>query len=579
MNYNNYNEFKLKTQSICDQLKNKIKLNIHSEFRDFLYKEKTKRPILGKDNYFRESFEKTLYFIYLRELYNSIDELTFNEMFSHNTNANEIIKNKNFENVFVICYNRINKFDEDIKSFVGKVTGLWESNLTFKAINTFDMQWFTRNIKNKFKKEYFISELEELLQGFDKNIFETINENIIDVKDFKINKEWDKFISSDLSVSLEKFYYTFRELHDRELDIQIQTIMDLVQDNSLVILFDNQNEHMSTKYSFWNEKKIFNKLLKTNSALVTVSENNNFKNTLVNSLSVANFKNINGVFDFVSWGSHDDGVGTHNTKLEESSSLNQIWDEVISTKEIEDMNEPKDVTQTLEENVFETKPKVKKATSEDEELKIVKTQTLDELEEIFNTIDSVPDMKHLDKIEEVSNKNVFEEVKTIVVEEEKEPTRSIALEKLTQELTSDLKDVTAEFENTFSFDDAEDEIREAEKTITLEQEKDFESIVKLSEWKSTFSNFMENFSNKKSSLDLNYSNVDTSQFETFEKNLRKLNTEETFDFIVENGSVIFEQLNKSDVQAQFVMKMYTLYLHVEQELSKVNEKLEELDRG
>ncbi|WP_338973087.1 hypothetical protein [Spiroplasma endosymbiont of Panorpa germanica] len=124
-----------------------------------------------------------------------------------------------------------------------------------------------------------------------------------------------------------------------------------------------------------------------------------------------------------------------------------------------------------------------------------------------------------------------------------------------------------------------------ENTLTTEVTEDFvylknnKSLPEVMRWAVYFEYFMDQFQIQKDNLIVNSKKYDKNKFKKFEENLRYMNIEETYEFLKENSSMIFNKIYNREVDSLFALRVYTLFLHVQSKFEESQTLITNWKRG
>ncbi|AHI53899.1 hypothetical protein SSABA_v1c04920 [Spiroplasma sabaudiense Ar-1343] len=125
------------------------------------------------------------------------------------------------------------------------------------------------------------------------------------------------------------------------------------------------------------------------------------------------------------------------------------------------------------------------------------------------------------------------------------------------------------FDSTISTDITED-------FVYLKNNKTLPEVIR---WAVYFEYFMDQFQKQKENLEVKTKKYDKNKFKKFEENLRYMNIEETYDFLKENSSMVFDKIYNKQVDSLFVLRIYTLFLHVQNKFEEAQTLITNWKRG
>jgi hypothetical protein len=605
--YKNFLEFKIQDR------KNKIFNSLEKEFLTYLSTSKILKHefVDSEGKNFTEFFTRILKNVFFSSLYKKLNKAYLAKINSFQKKSYESLINKNFKKVVLISDDKVSKSDKGINDFVNLVTKEWQSDLIFRSLPQHDKNWFVTNVLTEINKDLFEKSITNVVKKYPKNLLSEKYSDLKQVSENEINKMWNNFVDKKVWYSYERYVKAFEMLGDREIDSKLEDIYNLIDNETLLIIYNNnENENTFFDYLFNFENELFNYINdRKNLSIVVVSKNNTYKNTFFGLISLANVEsiselvnienNLDEVEDTIDFSDLDvdlDHVDYSDTIELFSNKKGIKRKKVIASKTKAKRKNVTDPTKTISfndtTNVTETTGVLDKFWNETGSKKYAKSEfTL----ENFNSVEKEDDdlinpnaafAKQTNFLQEELNKqikeidsqyNIEKEISKKEYDEPKKEVSTIDFDILDSQSATEHKTKTIELDEfktvepvtennnrvEFKFDDA-----------VIESRK--KSIINLVKYRTTFENFISQFNFVKDKYNqFNFNEDNDSNYSNFDLQLRKLNLDGTFDFVSKNSSSLFDILYSQSATKKELLRCYSIYLHILQNLNLVDDLLEE----
>ncbi|AUM62672.1 hypothetical protein [Spiroplasma monobiae] len=352
MSISNFTNFKSELKDHLQSLKSEIKVLVYKEFRNYIFKTKLNAQQEFSKSFLTKAFCELATYCYLQnfnaKLFNSKNYSLIKDYLK---NSEDQFINKDFKKVVIVSASKLSKDNAELNQFINTLTNKLKVNVSIRNLDWYNNEHFLREVKLDKKVSEYQEELFKMMKTYDKELFDLISEEKFRSTRLSFKEDWNVFLEKKVAYSLEKFIFTPINYDEDNYDKKMNKLSELVAHDTIFIFVNNIEVESKYKTTLLNDLSFFSDIIKFDSPIFTIDNNDFF--SLLNPLSLSNFRNFHDLASFLiekPARSNSKNLTVDNSKSDDT--LNWYWNKILDDdnkqeemKEI--LGEEKDLEKTV----------------------------------------------------------------------------------------------------------------------------------------------------------------------------------------------------------------------------------------